>query len=185
MSIINRTRKRLFSFSKPSGQDSLSEEQEPRTLDDSSLQHLTLHGRGSFGAASTISDMQAEEKRKPTSYVFLQIENPLRAWKIVDDFGNPNDEHDDDSYENEMVCRTDARAGDDGYSLTAACRVINKFSDDAFDDYLFEIGLLSVKHPRFDDTMAELELIKELDHCNVVKFIDVYYFESRLWVIQF
>lgn len=179
MSIINRTRKRLFSFSKSSGgQDPLSEEGETQGLDDASMRHLSAlsarsgtnsSGGGGGGGAA------ADEKIKPSSYVFLQIENPFRTWKVIEDYAN-DDNDNDDHYQIEMVCHSDAR------DATASCRIITKFSDDAFDDYLFEIGLLNVKYPRFDDCMAEVELIKELNHSNVVKFIDVYYYDARLWV---
>lgn len=96
----------------------------------------------------------------------------------VENYGEePDDEAKDfDRYEAEKVCRN-SRDG-----TVATCKIIYKFSDDAFDDYLYEIGLLTVKYPRFEDVMGELEMLKELDHTNVLKFYDVFYFDTKLWV---
>lgn len=182
MSILHNTRKRLFSFSKGSGRpDPLNEETE------------SVRGVSGLGLEDSVrrlsmqqSEMSVsggvEEKRKPSSYVFLQIDNPEHKWREIDDHSGADahnlDDKNFDRYELEKVCR-DERTGE-----TASCRIVYKFSDDAFDDYLYEIGLLTTRFPRFEDLMAEVEMIKDLEHSNVIKFFDVHYFDTRLWVLS-
>jgi hypothetical protein len=144
MSILKNTRKRLFSFSK---QGTLNEETEPRTADDSTFRRASAVSAKSV--TSTGSD-SAEEKRKPSSYDFLQVDNPLRTvWKEVETYAE-DDDNDFDRYEMEKVCKNQQNGN------MASCRIIYKFSEDAFDDYLVEIGLLNLRYPKFEDVMAEV-----------------------------
>jgi hypothetical protein len=65
----------------------------------------------------------------------------------------------------------------------ASTRIFKKFSDDLFDDYLFEIGILTEHYPKFPDHMSEIETLRECrSHKNIVHFYEAYFFESKLWV---
>ena len=69
--MLKNARKRLFSFSKQ-GQDPLNEETESRVGVEDSMRRLSVGG-----------EVDVEEKRKPSGYVFLQQDNPSRIWGEV------------------------------------------------------------------------------------------------------
>lgn len=67
------------------------------------------------------------------------------------------------------------------YSI-ASCQIYDKFSDDYFDDYLFEIGILFESRIKFDDKITEIDLMLKCKHKNIIEFYDAYYHESILYV---
>jgi hypothetical protein len=70
------------------------------------------------------------------------------------------------------------------YSI-ASCQIYDKFSDDYFDDYLFEIGILFESRIKFDDKITEIDLMLKCKHKNIIEFYDAYYHENILYVCFF
>jgi len=70
--------------------------------------------------------------------------------------------------------------------LLASTRIIEKFSDDNFDYYLVEMGILDYDQCglKFEDYMSEIEILKACNHKNIVKFYDCFYFDKKLWIFN-
>jgi hypothetical protein len=168
--MLKNARKRLLSFSKPSTVD---EEIEP----DHGERRFSSMSNRSSGSVGDVSQTTME-KIKPSSFTFLLQESPMRVWKEVEHLSDDasNFDRNEDRCDEEKVLKN-AQTGS-----MVACRVIKKFSEDHFDDYLFEIGLLHTLHPRLEHYMAEIEILRELNSSNVVKFYDAHWFENKLWV---
>jgi hypothetical protein len=122
------------------------------------------------------------EKIKPSSYLYLLNENPKLTWKSADG-GTDEDELLDVGFnpllatnEEDHVMHNKQR------NITANCKKVNKFSEDNFDDYLYEIGILTERYHKFEDYMSEIEILRQCDSSNFLKFYDVYFHENKLWV---
>jgi hypothetical protein len=126
---------------------------------------------------SQFLDEKHSLKINPYKYPFLLKSDPMLDWEHAktgqsnefDAENQPGIEH--------KTLRNRAN------STQAAATILNKFSDDLFDDYLFEIGILTELFPKFGDYIKEIEVLRECkSHRNIVCLRDAYYFDSKLWV---
>jgi hypothetical protein len=115
-------------------------------------------------------------KIEPSKYLYLINSDPLLDWEEYNTEINELESVDELSIKLK-VFKNKTR------NIVSVCRVLSKFSEDSFDDYLFEIGILTEIYPKFDDYVAEIEALRECRATrNVLNFYDAYYFDSKLWV---
>ena len=107
---------------------------------------------------------------KPSDYAFLILDtDPTAHWEEQEDLREPIME----------ACKIYKKRGT---HLLAHTKVIDKFSDDYFDDYLVEMGILDECSLKFEDRMNEIEILRQCQHENIIRFHDAYYHERKLWV---
>lgn len=107
---------------------------------------------------------------KPSDYAFLVLDtDPTTHWEEQEDLREPIME----------ACKIYKKKG---AQLLAHTKIIDKFSDDYFDDYLVEMGILDECSLKFEDRMNEIEILRQCQHENIIRFHDAYYHERTLWV---
>ena len=109
---------------------------------------------------------------KPSDYTFLILDvDPNLHWEQQEDLRQPIMDRD--------ACKIYKQKSS---NLLAHTKIIDKFSDDYFDDYLVEMGILDECSLKFEDRMNEIEILRQCEHQNIIRFYDAYYNESKLWV---
>jgi hypothetical protein len=135
--------------------------------------------------ATELSEFLIDEtvslKINPYKYPFLNKSDPLINWEETTTAQESNElEAVNQAGIEHKVFRNKSSGA------LASVSILFKFSDDVFDDYLFEIGILTECLPKFGDYIKEIEILRECkSHRNIITFCDAYYFDSKLWVSSF
>ena len=135
------------------------------------LDNLSAHGSGYLGSRRT-----SEARKKPHEYSFLiQDIEPTDVWveqKHLAEISMSTDADTSKIYKNKET------------QQLAHTKIVDKFSDDYFDDYLVEMGILDECHLKFEDRMNEIEILRKCQHENITRFYEAYFVSSKLWVTR-
>lgn len=150
-----------------------------KSFDDSSQPSSTLSLNTLNENTKNLSLSIVSLNEKVDSYSFILNRDPASDWIEIQATDDQNTDQSVLKPENEYS--SDRAFLNISTETKSNCRIIKKFSNDCLDDYLVQIGILDDAGFKFDEHIAEIELLRQCRHKNVICFYDAYFFDFKLW----